>query len=495
MPQQNPRFRPPRQHLWRVGAVLCGLVLMHASTQAAPAAAVAPSHYPPMPMRIVRGNDPACAQPCSEWIAMDGPIGLGSAARFAKLLRVLGPRRLPVLVQSTGGSVQDAEAMGRLIRARHLDVAVSRTALTSCPADRTACQTFAPDGVATGAPVTAGSLCASACSLLLAAGERRFVPLNTLVGVHQFRSFRKLTRVMRTFRILTRRVGDKTFEVSRTLVAERPLATTQIAVQTTKASYGEAQDYFAAMGIAPSLMLLAEATAPTSIHWLSPSELVATRMATEPRENTDLVALLAGDDRHPSATPVPLASEVASSPPSPASESAILADDGSAERKVLRLDGQVIWSVDETGPRPTLLATIAWPGAMGRATLRLDDGATLPGRPDYRMELTLRPGPDSPFRRVLAVGLPALRMTPEQPAVELRSTVAPPVLGASVIDLAPDAAAASTNRSLMARAQAFEIPLIVDPLRTLRITVTRGVSGNDSFRRWRRLVDARLPTG
>ena len=90
-----------------------------------PSSQVTPTMETPMRILRVRSSDPACQPDCPEWIAAEGKIEVGTAQAFAGL----GGRRLPVLVNSPGGSVADAMAMGRLIRARGLAVAVARTVL------------------------------------------------------------------------------------------------------------------------------------------------------------------------------------------------------------------------------------------------------------------------------------------------------------------------------------------------------------------------------
>ena len=88
-------------------------------------------------------------------------------------------RRLPILIHSPGGSVADAGAMGELIRAKGLAVAVARTLIANCPEASPKC----PDGP--GAAITGGAACASACVLVLAGGVERLVGPAALVGVHQ----------------------------------------------------------------------------------------------------------------------------------------------------------------------------------------------------------------------------------------------------------------------------------------------------------------------
>ena len=85
----------------------------------------------------------------------------------------MGDKRLPVIIQSPGGDVQAALAIGRLIRSKKLDVAVGRTAFLRCLPGQKNCQ--APKGGYRGMAYSTYAVCASACPLVLAAGGERLV--------------------------------------------------------------------------------------------------------------------------------------------------------------------------------------------------------------------------------------------------------------------------------------------------------------------------------
>jgi hypothetical protein len=85
-----------------------------------------------------------------------GTITPGTAGRLAEELARRGDYVETVALDSPGGSVQDALAMGRLIRERRLGTAVEP-----------------------------GALCASSCPLVLAGGVERRAAADAAVGVHQ----------------------------------------------------------------------------------------------------------------------------------------------------------------------------------------------------------------------------------------------------------------------------------------------------------------------
>jgi hypothetical protein len=125
---------------------------------------------------LVVSADPACKPNCPEWLSAEGRIEPGTATAFADAVANLKGRRLPILIHSPGGSVADAGAMGELIRAKGLAVAVARTLITNCPEASPKC----PDGP--GAAITGGATCASACVLVLAGGVERLAAPSALIG-------------------------------------------------------------------------------------------------------------------------------------------------------------------------------------------------------------------------------------------------------------------------------------------------------------------------
>jgi hypothetical protein len=66
-----------------------------------------------------KGDANACGEGCTEWIAAEGYIDLGAAQRLKSFLNRNSARNLPIYFTSPGGLLQDALAIGRLLRARH----------------------------------------------------------------------------------------------------------------------------------------------------------------------------------------------------------------------------------------------------------------------------------------------------------------------------------------------------------------------------------------
>jgi hypothetical protein len=205
----------------------------------------------PPPMRFVRvtSADSACEPNCPEWLSAEGRIEPGSAAGFAEAIEGLKGRRLPILIHSPGGSVPDAIAMGELIRAKGLAIAVARTLITNCPETAPKCQN------GPGKAITGGATCASACVLVFAGGVERLAGPVPLIGVHQITTLMKETE------------GVAHLTSTRKLYEQQGVDAAVMA-------------YLAGMGVGEPVMTLMRKTPAASIRWLSLADLKASRLAT-----------------------------------------------------------------------------------------------------------------------------------------------------------------------------------------------------------------------
>ncbi|MEP7171957.1 MAG: hypothetical protein ABI705_00575 [Aestuariivirga sp.] len=141
---------------------------------------------PDMTFAIVRSSLAGCEPLCPEWIFASGKITARTPALFKKVLATAGKRRLLIVIRSDGGDAFAAMAMGRLIRARKLDVTVATTLFAGCPRDRTECRSSQDKlGRYRGTFASIKDYCNSACTLILAAGQKRQVELWSTVGVQR----------------------------------------------------------------------------------------------------------------------------------------------------------------------------------------------------------------------------------------------------------------------------------------------------------------------
>lgn len=156
-----------------------------------PAPAEAPTSLPaygsPMAFAIVRSNLAGCEPLCAEWIYADGKITADTPALFEKVLAKTGSGRLPVIIRSDGGDVLAAMALGRMIHERKLDLAVGSTLFAGCSTSRFYCKSAKDKrGFYPGAIVSDNDHCNSACSLVLAAGQKRLVGYGYKVSLQKF---------------------------------------------------------------------------------------------------------------------------------------------------------------------------------------------------------------------------------------------------------------------------------------------------------------------
>lgn len=266
-----------------------GQVLAQATPPTTPGKSGLPAMGPAMQVHIVKSAEPGCEPQCAEWIAAQGRIDAATLRQFKKVLSQLGTRKLPILIDSAGGTVDDALAIGRLIRAKGLDVAVTKTEFTPCAAADLACRKSKSKGALLGQPKAHLSRCASSCAFILAGGTRRYVGPWTFVGVHQFASFETQVKVLRTYRVETRQEWGVPVETRRTLVSEKRIAEKAVPTPTKVSAYQKVGVYFTEMGVGEGLMQALLATPNSTIRWLTRSELQATQIATDLVDGQQLI--------------------------------------------------------------------------------------------------------------------------------------------------------------------------------------------------------------
>lgn len=241
----------------------------------------APALPPSMKVILVTGAAEGCKPDCQEWISAQGMIDTDTLAQFKKVFKALGAKKVPILIDSGGGVVDDSLTIGRLIRAKGLDVVVSKTTILSCEAGAPGCKGGKSKGPVVGVPVTRLAKCASSCAFILAAGKRRVVGPSAFVGVHQVKTLRTTAQIQQKFRIEKQTVWGIPTETRRTLISEKLVNQRTTEAKTPDSAYAKIAKYFEEMGVRDPIMPILKSTPNSSIHWLSRSELKTTAMATE----------------------------------------------------------------------------------------------------------------------------------------------------------------------------------------------------------------------
>jgi hypothetical protein len=253
------------------------LVLLSTGAAAAPRKKSAPVGDGPMQVHLVRSAHPDCEPECPQWIAAQGRIMPGTAQKFRKLLRELGNRKLPIFVDSMGGALHDGMAIGRLVRAKDLTVAVTATTFSPCAPEDRGCRKAERRGEKRGVAQPYLSKCASACVFILAGGTRRLVGEGALVGVHQG------VKIQRMYWVRQKRGYDGSIRTTKTLAWEGKSA-------LDRKTNTDMRKFLTEMGMGDMLMRLIESTPNESIRRLSGWELQATALATDYLNGQQLLA-------------------------------------------------------------------------------------------------------------------------------------------------------------------------------------------------------------
>ncbi len=116
------------------------------------------------------GSD--CGAQCRRWISAAGDITADTPAEFEKFAGERDVKGATLVLESGGGSVLGALALGRTIRRLDITTTVGST-IELRP------------GKEGGSALTPHASCRSMCAFVLLAGARRFVPSEARVAVHQ----------------------------------------------------------------------------------------------------------------------------------------------------------------------------------------------------------------------------------------------------------------------------------------------------------------------
>jgi hypothetical protein len=177
----------------RRAAFLAVLVLVLTAAPASAAAAPARSKpvaapTPPIVFYVAKGAPDACGRGCDSWIAVEGQVDASAAPRFRKFLQRIGNRNLPLYFHSPGGNLDQALAMGAMLRERHAVARVARTVVRECgfeAQDSEVCLKLKQFGRELHGDLwTRGATCNSACPYLVLGATTREIAADALLAVH-----------------------------------------------------------------------------------------------------------------------------------------------------------------------------------------------------------------------------------------------------------------------------------------------------------------------
>jgi hypothetical protein len=235
----------------------------------------------PMNVVIVRLASTTCEPNCPEWIAARGEILPGTPARFRKVFKQLGNRKLPILIESPGGSIQAAVEIGKLIRKKGLEVGVAKTLIAPCADESELCKTLAKRGVSLAIATSYGAYCNSACPMILSGGVQRYVSDRAYVGVHKPR--RTLTREMIREKVSWRIKNGKKVITKREIVKRTKMKPT-ITDGYDKTLRRTLTAFYKQMGVDPAIIQESELAEYTQMRGLNVNSLVRLNLRNSPRD-------------------------------------------------------------------------------------------------------------------------------------------------------------------------------------------------------------------
>jgi hypothetical protein len=167
------------------------LVLTCGAAFAAPAAvrrAPAAAPTPPMVFYVARGAPDSCGRGCDRWIAVEGQVDGGAALRFRRFLTRVADKSLPVYFYSPGGNLDQALAMGALLREKPVVARVARTVVRECgfeSQDSAPCLKLKQSGRELHGDLwTRGAICNSACPYLILGANTREIAPDAQLAIH-----------------------------------------------------------------------------------------------------------------------------------------------------------------------------------------------------------------------------------------------------------------------------------------------------------------------
>jgi hypothetical protein len=242
----------------RRALLVAGLLLIggHAIAASPGARAVPPERLaPPIVFYVARGAPDACGRGCDSWIAAEAQIDSDAAPRFRKFLRQIRGRNLPIYFASPGGNIDQALAIGVMLRERPVVARVARTVVSECgfeAQDSDVCLKLKQSGRELHGDLwTRAAMCNSACPYLILGASTREIAPDAVLAVH-------------SPKVVLRFSGGAPTQQARAAATERSLAR----IDHTLSSY------IARMGGQIGLLELARTVPFEGMHILTREEIV-----------------------------------------------------------------------------------------------------------------------------------------------------------------------------------------------------------------------------
>src|ERR1700760_1209794 len=112
--------------------LLITLILFCGPAAGAPAAHPVAPNEAPISFYVVKGPPGTCGQGCDSWIAAEGKIDKAAATRFRALMKRIRDTHLPIYFHSPGGYLEQALAIGNMLRDKKMAARIGRTVASEC---------------------------------------------------------------------------------------------------------------------------------------------------------------------------------------------------------------------------------------------------------------------------------------------------------------------------------------------------------------------------
>ncbi|ESW94690.1 hypothetical protein X769_32170 [Mesorhizobium sp. LSJC268A00] len=274
-----PQHRLHSRSWWALGLIcLASMFAMGSAAFAAETKNSEPNPDPPMRFLVVRSDAAGCEPTCPEWISAEGAISAKSPALLKAALKTLGGRKLPIVINSPGGDVDAAIAMGRMIRKNKLDIAVGRTWFVGCEPGMKNCKENDARGAHyIGSPYVLGSYCASACPMMLAGGARRLVGPLAYLGVHQITT--TIVQMNVQYQVRYRIVKGRKRVISKKVVSRKNTGSYKT-YEMSKGVERKLSAYFKEMGVDLSIIETMKSTPASDIQQIDLSDMLTMKLVT-----------------------------------------------------------------------------------------------------------------------------------------------------------------------------------------------------------------------
>ncbi|UPK08263.1 hypothetical protein IVB05_29075 [Bradyrhizobium sp. 170] len=170
--------------------LLAALLLVHGEVRAETPAEKA-GFAPRLIIYSARGPANSCGPGCDRWIAVEGQVDEGAAARVSRFLRDVKDTRRPIYFHSPGGSVRPSYVIARLLRSRKAVARIGRTIATACAGgtqvDAACLKVKTAGGEVEAELTTRNAMCNSACGYLFLGATTREVAPDAAIAVHNSR--------------------------------------------------------------------------------------------------------------------------------------------------------------------------------------------------------------------------------------------------------------------------------------------------------------------